>query len=44
MKRLGIYFSDTAYKEISLLKKTDEEYYHIELENLTTREVNSFKL
>ena len=30
MSRLGYYFSDTAYQDISHLQEPDEEYYHIQ--------------
>ena len=43
MYRLGIYFSDTAYQQISQMEEPDEEY-HIELEYETMNEVDHFKL
>ena len=44
MNQLGNYFPETLYKEISQLKEPDEDYYHIEFENETRKQINSLRL
>ena len=43
-RRLGDYYTDVLQHELNEIKETEEIYYHVELQDVTNRDVNPLKL